>query len=427
MSMENPDAEQPDDLEIASIGSLYVGPWEKKYWSCSRGKDRYPYPVGYRSSRTLADNICQMEVCEGLKGPLFVITAVDESSFSGQTPDIAWENYQRSCSKVKSWGVKRFSNNIDGAELFGFKNPSVQRLLRELVNIVNMTQGRISFPPLFCNRSEGVDQTHPQVSDHDFSFVSALEEQDISQTLIQKKRNASKGTIREAKPKKTINQALQTDSKTVALQQISDSYSLSPGNSAIRLTRKRVDRSYDEDSANEGIAVHQSTSTSGMVTPMAHVEPSVLQYRKEVEIISFSNCNRIEASGLMMHGAGEVNHHSNLASNRVPMVLDCSDSLVDKHIVSQQKSNHVETEIYMATTGLDKSSDAIKILFDRFSDAEVEQRNQTPSVTKGDYGEAIAFGSSSDVHISDTYDSALGKNCNGTSFDVSRRSCDFCF
>ena len=28
--------EKPDGLEIASIGSLYAGPWDKKYWSSSR-------------------------------------------------------------------------------------------------------------------------------------------------------------------------------------------------------------------------------------------------------------------------------------------------------------------------------------------------------------------------------------------------------
>ncbi|CAL8168220.1 unnamed protein product [Prunus armeniaca] len=28
--------EKPDDLEINSIGSLYNGPWDKKYWSSSR-------------------------------------------------------------------------------------------------------------------------------------------------------------------------------------------------------------------------------------------------------------------------------------------------------------------------------------------------------------------------------------------------------
>lgn len=35
--MEKPSDEKPDDLEIASIGSLYCGGnWDKKYWSSSR-------------------------------------------------------------------------------------------------------------------------------------------------------------------------------------------------------------------------------------------------------------------------------------------------------------------------------------------------------------------------------------------------------
>ncbi|KAA8532878.1 hypothetical protein F0562_033005 [Nyssa sinensis] len=140
--MAKPNEENTDGLEIISIGTLYNGPWDKKYWSSSRGKDRYAYPVGYQAVRTHNGITYKMEIHEGLKGPLFVITSTDGQSCSGQTPDIAWESFQKKgCPRIKLWHGKRFSCKIDGVEFFGFKNSFVQRLLRELVANVDGTTG----------------------------------------------------------------------------------------------------------------------------------------------------------------------------------------------------------------------------------------------------------------------------------------------
>ncbi|XP_012438482.1 uncharacterized protein LOC105764453 isoform X1 [Gossypium raimondii] len=146
-----------DDLEIVSIGSLYKGPWEKKYWSSSRGKDRYPYPVGYQAVRAHNGSTYKTEIHEGPRGPLFVISC-DGQSCSGQTPDIAWEKFQKmGCPHLKIWHGKRFSCKIDGVEFFGFKNPFVQRLLRELVANVNGTAERSLLYSSFCNGASRMD------------------------------------------------------------------------------------------------------------------------------------------------------------------------------------------------------------------------------------------------------------------------------
>ncbi|XP_010477867.1 PREDICTED: uncharacterized protein LOC104756910 [Camelina sativa] len=123
-----------DDLEIVSVGALYSGSsWDKKYWSSSRGKDRFPYPVGYKAVRDHNGNTYYMEIEEGAKGPLFLIRYLDES-WTGQTPDIAWGKFQKTgFSHLKIWHGKRFACKMNGMEFFGFKNPLVQRLLRELV------------------------------------------------------------------------------------------------------------------------------------------------------------------------------------------------------------------------------------------------------------------------------------------------------
>ncbi|GFZ10938.1 DNA binding protein [Actinidia rufa] len=118
--MAKPEEDKSDGLEIISIGTLYGGPWGKKYWSSSR------------------------------------IASTDGQPCSGQTPDIAWENFQKKgCSRVKLWHGKRFSCNIDGVEFFGFKNPFVQRLLRELVANVGGTTEHSFLPSRFGNGDSG--------------------------------------------------------------------------------------------------------------------------------------------------------------------------------------------------------------------------------------------------------------------------------
>ncbi|XP_011078644.1 uncharacterized protein LOC105162332 [Sesamum indicum] len=142
--------ENSDGIEIISIGKLYTGPWDKKYWSSSRGKDRYPYPVGFKSLRTQNGVTYMMEVQEGLKGPSFTISSTDGKSCCGDTPDMAWENLQKKgCSKL--WHGKRFSCKIDGVEFFGFKNTFVQRLMRELVANVGGTAEQSLLPSNFLS------------------------------------------------------------------------------------------------------------------------------------------------------------------------------------------------------------------------------------------------------------------------------------
>ncbi|PSR88377.1 Histone-lysine N-methyltransferase [Actinidia chinensis var. chinensis] len=154
--MAKPEEDKSDGLEIISIGTLYGGPWGKKYWSSSRGKYRYPYAVGYKAVRTHNGITYRMEIHEGLKGPLFSIASTDGQPCSGQTPDIARENFQKKgCSRVKLWHGKRFSCNIDGVEFFGFKNPFVQRLLRELVANVSRTAEHSFLPSRFGNGDSG--------------------------------------------------------------------------------------------------------------------------------------------------------------------------------------------------------------------------------------------------------------------------------
>ncbi|ERN17864.1 uncharacterized protein LOC18446213 isoform X2 [Amborella trichopoda] len=156
--MEFSTSGKPDGLEIASVGVLHRGSWDKKYWSCSRGKDRYPYPIGYHAVRIHGGDRYKMEINEGPKGPLFVVSSDDGNSGTGETPDIAWENFQKKCStRVKMWHGKRFSCKIDGVQLFGFRNPLVQRLLRELVASANGVAEQSSVSPCSPSNSSKLE------------------------------------------------------------------------------------------------------------------------------------------------------------------------------------------------------------------------------------------------------------------------------
>ncbi|KAH0454266.1 hypothetical protein IEQ34_016190 [Dendrobium chrysotoxum] len=287
-------------------------------------------------------------------------------------------------------------------QLFGFKNPSIQRLLRELVNTA---QGRSLFSPFFSNGSKNKDQICPQVSDQYSSLVSAFEEKRSSRKRIRKKRNARNDIMREGRPKKICPQGPQSNSKTCILQQMDDLCYLSPDSNAMQLKREHI-VSHNKDSANDGIARHRSTSPNGTFSALMHLKSSNIQCQKETEIISFAIGNSDEETNLMMQGEPEVNCHSVLASKKISIALDCSESVVDKHIVSHQ-NNCVDTETSSFTIGLDKINNAVKIMLHRCPDGVNERSNPVSSVPKGDCEELMALASLSDVYISDACDTVI--------------------
>ncbi|CAM0950618.1 unnamed protein product [Alopecurus aequalis] len=204
-------------IEMVCAGVLYRGgaQWERKYWSCSRianvttvcricassillhlselyrlntdnselvcvfsassaglisriyGKDRYPYPVGYHAVRHFSGISYAMEIQEGPRGPMFQVTSTKGDSATGQTPDIAWKNlHKKTGAKVRDWQREgSFPQKIDGVELFGFKNASVQRLLRQL--LVDSTGFGIDMasPNISGAASQSTDKAAIDVSD----------------------------------------------------------------------------------------------------------------------------------------------------------------------------------------------------------------------------------------------------------------------
>ncbi|CAK8532948.1 unnamed protein product [Lathyrus sativus] len=164
--------ESPYNLEVISIGSLYNGPWGKKYWSSSRGKDRYPYPVGYQVVRAHNGTTINMEILEGVNGPKFLISSDDGNSVSGKTPHFAWVEFQKKCrTRMKILHRNRLSSKMDALELFGFKNQIILRLLRRLVADVH---GIAERSPVSQN---GLPLNHNDLSGNKIGRVVPLERQ----------------------------------------------------------------------------------------------------------------------------------------------------------------------------------------------------------------------------------------------------------
>ncbi|EYU20948.1 hypothetical protein MIMGU_mgv1a025251mg [Erythranthe guttata] len=181
-----------EDIEIVCVGKLFTGPWENKYWSSSRGKERYPYPVGYKSVRTQNGVRYTMEILQGLKGPSFMISSCSSSDDDenkccyghGDTPNLAWEIFQKKLySKLYMSLLILFKNTTFTPQssckfthcffmaicfliittlflsiylqLFGLKNRFVQKLLRELVVNVGGTAEQVSNLSSECTPSSG--------------------------------------------------------------------------------------------------------------------------------------------------------------------------------------------------------------------------------------------------------------------------------
>ncbi|KAM3274277.1 hypothetical protein ACQJBY_043430 [Aegilops geniculata] len=203
-------------IEMVSAGALYRGgEWERKYWSCSRGKDRHPYPVGYHAVRHFSGISYAMEIQQGPRGPVFQVTSTEGDCATGQTPDIAWKNFHKKTgAKVRDWQrAGSFPQKIDGVELFGFKNASVQRLLRQL--LVDSTGFGIDMPSpkIYGAASPSTDTVAADVSDdHEEQHVC------LDKTVVTAKRSMNP-IQEEGTAKRAHNQDMLTsvDNTTVEL------------------------------------------------------------------------------------------------------------------------------------------------------------------------------------------------------------------
>ncbi|KAG8366476.1 hypothetical protein BUALT_Bualt17G0083900 [Buddleja alternifolia] len=274
--------DKSDDIEIISIGKIYTGPWDKKYWSSSRGKDRYPYPVGYKSLRTQNGVTYKMEIFEGLKGPSFSISSTDGKSCSGDTPDIAWESFQKKgCSQIKLRHGKRFSCKINGVEFFGFKNTFVQRLLRELVANVGGTAEQSLLPSNSSRACETIDQSQCKESNPDPNMLPYLAKSHV--------------TGKRSRNQKVVNTKRLNGTHFKQQQQEKCSQNASTSNSKQR----------DQSNCGRG---DPSTSASANEVPGFCCSPGVLGPENLAARVENEKCLPIAERGVQLDSLDTSNH-----------------------------------------------------------------------------------------------------------------------
>ncbi|PKA57059.1 hypothetical protein AXF42_Ash002363 [Apostasia shenzhenica] len=402
--MESAGSDKFDDLEIASIGTIYRGPWEKKYWSCSRvfalSLPLPPFPVYCRRLMIAAVMKFEEAACfDRVKNvthirwvmllsehmqAMFIgwkyvkVTADDGSSFNGQTPEIAWENFQKNSLKRKNWPGKRFPNKID-----------VQRLLREIMANVDVKEGKKLLSP---SKAMHMDQQ---------MHHGMVEREQRFERRSLRKRDNNQGIIREERFKKVCcHQGFRNDSNTSISQKVGDSCFLFQNSDAVGTEGTHLSCSHSEDSPSEVVSNHCSPSSKCG-------SPSI---RDEDNTVSYENYYRNEEPCPMKEMKTQLSYHYMLDGNKTRMGLDCSDCIVDKHVVSQQKSDDMGNENHRLTGDLKKGYDIGMILPDSRPDSEKVHSNPASEALFVDNGQLIALGRFSDVSISNTSNTLVGCN-----------------
>lgn len=103
---------------VWELGTLYRGPWSKRYWSSTGCLYHHAYPVGYRATKIQFGKTYEMRIQSGTKGPQFeVIDTVTGDNFVGTSPTNPWTEV---CISLKT------GQRISGPLFFGFSDPTTQ-------------------------------------------------------------------------------------------------------------------------------------------------------------------------------------------------------------------------------------------------------------------------------------------------------------
>ncbi|KAK3013710.1 hypothetical protein RJ639_009801 [Escallonia herrerae] len=303
--MAKPDEERSDGLEIISIGALYEGPWEKKYWSSSR------------------------------------ISSSDGQSNSGQTPDIAWESFERKgCSHMKLWLGKRFSGKIDGVEFFGFKNPFVQRLLWEVVANVSGTAESSLLSSDLCNGASGsMQHTQSMESCREFCTDADLLPQLGKLHFMGKRTRTNRITEMKSKSEGSIKKLRSRDWKENADSSNRKKRSLKSHNS-----RNSSTSSFPNEK-------HDSRNSSGVLPASPNLETSIEEEKKLFSAkdgpsaISFDFSEHLKEECLLPKDTEKLLNNTSQALLDYPKesLYDVNQELIAAHTVM---SENLGTESY---------------------------------------------------------------------------------
>ena len=120
-------------VTVLDLGTIYVGENPGMYWSNAGCKYLHPYPIGYKASKFHFGRHFDMEIVAGDEddeddmGPTFRVKDTGRGIvYEGKTPTQPWTKV---CINSSSPGTR-----ISGPLYFGFSDPLVQKMIRDLKN-----------------------------------------------------------------------------------------------------------------------------------------------------------------------------------------------------------------------------------------------------------------------------------------------------
>lgn len=103
---------------VWELGTLYRGPWSKRYWSSAGCLYHHAYPLGYRATKIQFGKTYEMRIQNGLTGPNFEVTDTESGEkFVGASPTNPWTEV---CLSLRT------GQRISGPLYFGFSDPVTQ-------------------------------------------------------------------------------------------------------------------------------------------------------------------------------------------------------------------------------------------------------------------------------------------------------------
>jgi len=200
-------------------------------------------------------------------------------------------------------------------QLFGFRNPFVQRLLRELVANVSGVAERSSAAPIFYNRASKLDHESIEGSHGYPDLLPLLEKQQNTGKRSMKNRSSSENLTKEARIKRTRSQVLLHNSKcsssyqegqicsfskdksTVCFQE--EHMSSSKDGARIQVTSSHLSNPPGNDIAlvnNEAVdpVCQNDGNNSSLKTGDMSVEPGYLLQEKMADVVE-ENCHSLLA------------------------------------------------------------------------------------------------------------------------------------
>lgn len=231
-------------------------------------------------------------------------------------------------------------------QLFGFRNPFVQRLLRELVANVNGVAERSLAAPNLASRASKLDTEGIEGSPEFPSLLPYLEKKRITRKRSMKTRSSAEILIKKARIKRTRGQASLNGPVCNDSKLDGRICSFSKPRSTECFQGENVSSFKDTDTVQVTSSDHRNSLGEGVTVMDTELpDPECQNDGNHVRCASsIKNCDRTADLGsslqVKLSNVTEENCHSLLAVDKELVKSNHSECFVKKNVLSHEQSNH---------------------------------------------------------------------------------------